>query len=81
MTITVNIGDADLNELLARVEAGEDVILARDGSPVAKIVGVTADASDQKSRKEILEEVRAFRDRMPNITQDEIAEWKAVGRR
>jgi antitoxin (DNA-binding transcriptional repressor) of toxin-antitoxin stability system len=33
MTITVNIGDADLNELLSKVEAGEEVILVRGIHP------------------------------------------------
>jgi prevent-host-death family protein len=36
----VNVGQAktDLSKLLARVEAGEDVEIARDGVPVAKLV-------------------------------------------
>jgi prevent-host-death family protein len=38
----VNVGQAktDLSKLLARVEAGEDVEIARDGVPVARLVGV-----------------------------------------
>ena len=37
-----NIGQAktDLSNLLARVEAGEDVELARDGVPVARLVPI-----------------------------------------
>lgn len=36
----VNVGQAktDLSKLLARVEAGEDVEIARDGVPVARLV-------------------------------------------
>jgi prevent-host-death family protein len=36
----VNVGQAktDLSKLLARVEAGEEVVIARDGTPVAKLV-------------------------------------------
>lgn len=33
----------DLSKLLARVEAGEDVVIARDGVPVARLVRVVAD--------------------------------------
>ncbi|MGH2910675.1 MAG: type II toxin-antitoxin system Phd/YefM family antitoxin [Solirubrobacteraceae bacterium] len=38
----VNVGQAktDLSKLLARVEAGEDVEIARDGVPVARLVPV-----------------------------------------
>jgi prevent-host-death family protein len=38
----VNVGQAknDLSKLLARVEAGEDVEITRDGVPVARLVRV-----------------------------------------
>lgn len=39
MTVTVNVQEAKtrLSELLARVEAGEDVVIARAGRPVARL--------------------------------------------
>jgi len=38
----VNVGQAktDLSQLLARVEAGEDVEIARNGTPVARLVRI-----------------------------------------
>lgn len=38
----MNVGQAktDLSKLLARVEAGEDVEIARDGVPVARLVRI-----------------------------------------
>lgn len=38
----VNVGQAktDLSKLLARAEAGEDVEIARDGFPVARLVRI-----------------------------------------
>jgi prevent-host-death family protein len=38
----VNVGQAktDLSKLLARVEAGEDVEIARDGVPVARLIAI-----------------------------------------
>ncbi len=38
----VNVGEAktNLSQLLARVEAGEDVEIARDGVPVARLVPI-----------------------------------------
>jgi prevent-host-death family protein len=40
--VRVNVGQAktDLSKLLARVEAGEEVEIARDGVPVARLVRV-----------------------------------------
>jgi prevent-host-death family protein len=43
--VRVNVGQAktDLSKLLARVEAGEEVEIARDGVPVARLVKVEPD--------------------------------------
>lgn len=43
----VNVGRAktDLSRLLARVEAGEDVQIARDGVPVARLIRIELPAS------------------------------------
>ncbi|MGF9562375.1 type II toxin-antitoxin system prevent-host-death family antitoxin [Neorhizobium sp. JUb45] len=81
MTITVNVGDADLNELLAKVEAGEDVVLVRDGVPVAQVTSLAQPAFDPEARRKAIEEIKAFRANMPRVTQEEIAEWKAIGRK
>ena len=39
---TVNIHDAktQFSKLIARVEAGEEIIIARDGNPVARLLAV-----------------------------------------
>jgi prevent-host-death family protein len=39
---TVNIHEAktQLSKLIARVEAGEEIVIARDGSPVARLVAI-----------------------------------------
>ncbi len=37
---TVPNGNTTLQELLARVEAGEELIITRDGSPIARFVAV-----------------------------------------
>ncbi|MDN5790958.1 MAG: type II toxin-antitoxin system prevent-host-death family antitoxin [Micrococcales bacterium] len=46
----VNIGQAktDLSKLLVRVEAGESVVLARDGVPVARLVPIDLPLSPGK---------------------------------
>ena len=44
---TVNVREAktNLSRLLARVEAGEEVIIARNGHPVARLVAIPKDRS------------------------------------
>lgn len=40
--LTVNMHEAKtrFSKLVARVEAGEEIVIARDGTPVARLVGV-----------------------------------------
>ncbi len=77
MTITVKIEDANLAELLAKVEAGEDVLLVRDDAAVARLQAIPR----KETRQQVIEDILEFRKKMPSITQEEIAEWKALGRR
>ncbi|MCK8781593.1 type II toxin-antitoxin system prevent-host-death family antitoxin [Rhizobium sp. NTR19] len=93
MTITVNVVDANLVELLAKVEAGEDVILAKGDTPVARLTTLASapeqdlgDAGElpkqeQERRRALIEDIRDFRRTMPKVKTDEILEWKSEGRR
>ena len=47
--VTVNVHEAktNLSRLLAQVEAGEDVVIARNGKPVARLVGYRAKGKRQ----------------------------------
>jgi antitoxin (DNA-binding transcriptional repressor) of toxin-antitoxin stability system len=73
MSIIVNIGDAEarLSELAARAEAGEDVIIARDHSPVERENDVRA----------AIEEIRAARAGLGSASAEEILAWRDEGRR
>ena len=44
MTIQVNVQEAKtrLSQILAQAEAGEDVVIARDGKPIVRLVPVQA---------------------------------------
>jgi prevent-host-death family protein len=59
---TVNLSDAkaQLSELVARAENGEEVTILRRGRPAAKLVPV-----DQPRRPLDLEALRALRAKMP----------------
>jgi Antitoxin of toxin-antitoxin stability system len=76
MTITVKIEDANLAELLAKVEAGEDVLLVRGDAPVARLSGI----GQAMSKAELIETIIREREGRQPVTQEEIAEWKQIGR-
>jgi prevent-host-death family protein len=58
MRVSVTEAKAQLTALVRRAEAGEDVILTRHGQAAVRLVPVKA-ASDRKSRRALLEAVRA----------------------
>lgn len=44
MTVTVNVQDAKtrLSQLLRQVESGQEVVIARDGAPVARLIALAS---------------------------------------
>ena len=81
MPLTVNIGEAKtrLSELIARVEAGEEVVIARGNEPAARL----APLDDVAQRQRVIAEILALRDsaRVKPVTTEEIIAWKNEGRR
>jgi prevent-host-death family protein len=70
---------AHLSELLARVERGEEFVIARGGTPVARLMPI-----EEKARGRVaIESMLALRDsgRIKTVTQDEIRTWIGEGRR
>ena len=64
MSRTVNVGEAkaQLSQLIARAEAGEDAIIARDGVPAARIVPVERPIAETVA---LMRRERAQRPRVP----------------
>jgi prevent-host-death family protein len=58
MRIPVTAAKGQLTELVRRAEAGDEVILTRHGHPAVRLVPIKA-ASDRKSRRALLEAMRA----------------------
>ncbi|RWL77956.1 MAG: type II toxin-antitoxin system prevent-host-death family antitoxin [Mesorhizobium sp.] len=79
MTITVKVGEAKthLSDLLAKVEAGEEVIIARGNDPIARLSRIRKDTDLDT----LIEEVRAARARARPVTTEEILAWKHEGHR
>lgn len=78
MTVTVKIAEAKahLSELLARVEAGEQVIIARGNDPIAVLSRIRKESSIETA----IAEMRAMRALAKPVTQEEIRDWRDEGR-
>ena len=76
MSLTINIGaaKAQLSNLIARAEAGEDVIIARNGVPAARIVPL------ERPISETIALIRQERARRPRVSAAEIRAAKEEGR-
>ena len=76
MSRTVDVGDAQaqLSNLIARAEEGEDVIITRDGVPVARIVPVVRPIS------ETIALMRRERERRPRVSAADIRAAREQGR-
>ena len=76
MQVNVAEAKAKLSQLLAAVDAGEEVIIARNGVPAARLMPVT----EKGLRLGILKGV-VSPDSIPDffepMTEDELAEWGA----
>jgi prevent-host-death family protein len=81
MPITVKVAEAKtrLSELLAKVEAGEDVVIARGNDPVAKLSAF----DDQARRRAAIEAMLRERDDgiRKKVTLDEILARSHEGHR
>jgi prevent-host-death family protein len=79
MSITVKIGEAKtrLSELIAKVEAGEEVIIARGNEPVARL----APLDERARRRAVMEEILATKDsgKIKPVTREEILAWRHEG--
>lgn len=79
MAETVKVSDAKthLSELLARVEAGEEFVIARGNEPVARLVPL----NERAKRKAVIEAFRAERPRWIGapVTTEEILAWRHEG--
>jgi prevent-host-death family protein len=72
---TVNVHEAktNLSKLLERVEAGRDVIIARNGRPVARLTSVAAEKP--KRVPGLWKDIEIPDSFFDPMTEDELAEW------
>jgi len=74
MSITLNVLEAKtrLSELLVRVQRGEDVVIAKSGSPVARLVPIGEPAAREFGQMEFAVP-DSFFDPLPD---EELAAWE-----
>jgi len=79
MTVSVKVAEAKthLSELLAKVEAGEEVIISRGNTPIAKLSRIRC----ENNVEALIAEIKAQRLTRQSTSQDEIREWIEEGRR
>ncbi len=72
--VNVHQAKTQLSRLLARAEAGDDVVIARRGDPVARLVVCTAQGTRQPDvLKGTLDLPDSFFD---PLSEDELAAWE-----
>ena len=78
MSLTVKIGEAKtrLSELLAKVEAGEEIVIARGDEPIARLTRIPK-AEDFAA---LIAEVKAARAKRAKTSPEELLAWRDEGR-
>ena len=73
-TVTIHTAKTTLSQLLARVEAGEEIVLARGKQPIAKIVPYRPDIPRRQfgALRGVVSVGPAFFEPLPD---DELAAW------
>lgn len=75
-TVNIHEAKAHLSELLARVEAGETVVIARRNKPIVKLVPADMAAPKEKRRLGLAEgSVTISDDFFDPMTNEELADW------
>ena len=78
MTVTVKIAEpkGQLLELLDKVEAGEDIIIARGDVPIARLSQIP----QKGAVADLIATIKAQRDLRSTVSRDEIKTWRNEGR-
>ena len=82
MTLTFDVEDlvTRLPEMLAEVEAGHDVLIARGSKAVAR-VRKEPERPDREQVEAAIAAIKEIRKDIPPTTADEILAWRDEGRR
>ncbi len=75
MQVTVHHAKTHLSKLLADVERGEEVVIARGATPVARLVPVNGPAQSTRGYGVLRDKVRLTSAFFEPLPDDELAAW------
>ena len=73
--VTIHVAKTNLSRLVQRVEAGEEILLARGGQPVAKLVPLNPQPKERKfgALRGKISVDQSFFEPLP---EDELSQWE-----
>lgn len=74
-TVTIHVAKTTLSRLVARVEAGEEIVIARDQTPVAKLVPI-APPKPKRAPGSIKGRIALDPSFFEPLPEDELGRWE-----
>lgn len=75
-TFTIHAAKTNLSKLVARAEAGEEIVLARGSEPVAKIVAVGQKAKPKRKFGALKGKIKIGPEFFDPLPEDELKRWE-----
>lgn len=75
-TFTIHAAKTNLSKLIARAEAGEEIVLARGNEPVAKIVAVSQKAKPNRKFGALKGKIKIGPEFFDPLPEDELKRWE-----
>lgn len=75
-TYTIHAAKTNLSKLVARAEAGEEIVLARGSEPVAKIVPVVPKAKPKRKFGTLKGKIKIGPEFFDPLPEDELKHWE-----
>lgn len=75
-TFTIHAAKTNLSKLIARAEAGEEIVLARGNEPVAKIVAVSQKAKAKRKFGALKGKIKIGPEFFDPLPEDELKRWE-----
>lgn len=75
-TYTIHAAKTNLSKLVARAEAGEEVVLARGKDPVVKIVPVTVASKPERKFGALKGKIKIGPEFFDPLPEEEMKHWK-----
>jgi prevent-host-death family protein len=75
-TFTIHDAKTNLSKLIARAEAGEEIVLARGKDPVVKIVPVAQRAKPRRKFGALKGKIKIGPEFFEPLPEDELKHWK-----